>query len=281
MVTFAGDAPVVVPAGTILSTEDESVKFITEAEAHTGYGAPAVKARCTQNGNIFLDFNSLKKILPPIAGVSISSNTTIIIGTNDETELELKKRLASTYGTAGYGYLYSIEGAVMNLDGVKFSAAYADAVGKLNVVVLGGDDTEVATAIYEHSSFMTSYIGNTTITVQTKYLDRAVDVSFTHPIEEIISINITVIVLPTTVLSKDVMKKMILEEFSKKLQTYQPGGTVIAVDLAGVVTQFQDRFIVSEIKFGDATLKKIDKDKYANTYLDFIEVTWEEQNARL
>jgi hypothetical protein len=280
LVTFGTTGnPVVVPAGTIVATEDESVQFVTTAEAIAGDGAQPVKASCTQNGDIFVDVNSLKKILPSIPGVAIDSNNTVIIGTNDETELELKKRLASTYGTAGYGYLYSIEGAVMNLDGVKFAAAYADNVGKLNVVVLGGDDTEVATAIYENSSFMTAYSGNTTVTVKTKYLDRDVAISFTRPTEEIIAIKITVVVLPDTTLSHDVMTQMILGEFSKKLQAYQPGGTVVAVDLAGVVTQFQDRFIVSEIKFGDDSIKKLDGDKYANTNLASLTVEWKDTNA--
>jgi hypothetical protein len=165
----------------------------------------------------------------------------------------------------------------MNLDGVKFAAAYVNYPGTLNVVVLGGNDTEVATAIYEHSVFLTAYSGNTTVTVKTKYLDRDVAVSFTRPTEEIVLINITVVILMVTTLSKDVMKRLILEEFSKKLQTYQPGGTVVAVDLAGVVTQFQDRFIVSEIKFGEDSWKKIDIDKYVNTNLDALTVRWVEE----
>jgi hypothetical protein len=91
LVTFGTSREaIVVPAGTIVATEDESVEFVTETDAIAGDGAQPVKANCTKNGDIFVDVNALKKILPSIPEVSVISNNTVIIGTNDETELELK-----------------------------------------------------------------------------------------------------------------------------------------------------------------------------------------------
>lgn len=129
---------------------------------------------CTETGSIAVPVGSLNKIINQVAGwKSITNADAGLIGRAVETDTELRTRYYAT-DFIGKGTLGAVKSHVANLDGViavsgSQNRELVDTVDlpakTFNIVVVGGDDTDIAQTIWDTQPAGTKSYGNTTIYV--------------------------------------------------------------------------------------------------------------------
>lgn len=188
-VIFRGSQGTTVPSGTKITDKDRTKIFVTDASVVLNQdGEASVSASCENVGAIPLANEELTVLIEPIFGVGSVSNSNVIIGTDDETDQEIHRRLEDSTGASGYGYLDAIDSELSNLIGVKTATSYVGedsdkglAAGEMCAVVSGGDDKEIAQTLFEKNMFLLKTKGNTEVTITSEYLKREYKIQFERP----------------------------------------------------------------------------------------------------
>lgn len=136
-----------------------------------------------------------------VAGVNGTTNLeAYIIGSDAETDEELRERIQTSQQGGGAGTVAAIEDAVANLDGVTTVSVIEnrttadDGDGRpaksFEVIVQGGDDDTIAQTIWDTKPLGIETFGTTSVTVQDS---RSVDqtVYFSRPATVLVAVRIT------------------------------------------------------------------------------------------
>lgn len=156
---------------TLVGADDASVTPFTVADS-LGNNFYLLKNSSLVVGENTLDFEaenfgplavapaSISTIVTPVVGVeSVTNNLKeSSIGSNEETDLELRRRQALSVGLPSVGSVEGIRAAILNLNGVSFCQVYENNTGVVDArglppksiwaVVEGGVSSEIASAIY-------------------------------------------------------------------------------------------------------------------------------------
>jgi uncharacterized phage protein gp47/JayE len=112
-----------------------------------------------------------------IAGVLTITNTSSAnsVGIEEESDFDLKKRRQSSVSLPASGYLDSIEAALLNVDNVTGAVVYENDTDSVDgdgipahsiwAIIEGGDDDEVALALYKKKSSGSGMKGDETVYV--------------------------------------------------------------------------------------------------------------------
>ena len=163
-VTLTGRPGVIVPAGTIFSDAQGDLQFALDASVTlSGTGSTVTAtgtATATQVGTVDLEIGQISTVQTAVAGLfSVSNTATNNAGTDQETDAELRiRQQRSTSGTS-YRQIEAIYSAVAAVDGVTYCRVYQNAetypeddrgipYKEIAVVVEGGDNTEIAEAMF-------------------------------------------------------------------------------------------------------------------------------------
>ncbi|MDR1333697.1 MAG: baseplate J/gp47 family protein [Holosporaceae bacterium] len=203
VVVFKGRPNTLIPEGTQLKNDSGSITFLTTTALQLPdstvelFVEASVSAACSQAGSIIVLVNELKQIDPPISDVTIVGNTQITIGTDEESDQDVKSRLLQSVGSFGMGFLDVMDSSIMNIDGVRSAVTYIGSShnipdGSICCLVEGGSDEEIAQTIFEKNSFLYGYYGNTNVTVLSTYLNRPYQIKFMRPIQKIVYVDITI-----------------------------------------------------------------------------------------
>lgn len=201
-VTCKADPSTVIELGALVSTPNAEYSFaIDETIVIPQTGTAVTTATCTVFGPVNPDPGTVVVIQTPISGWdSVTNGTTISVGTEEETDLELRRRQQQSTNATSYRQIEAIRAAVLNIAGVTFCRAYQNSTlqtdergipGKtLACVVVGGDSRSIAEAILYRVPLGIGYYGNVS---ETFYDDQnmAEAVQFSRPAERAISIRIT------------------------------------------------------------------------------------------
>lgn len=198
-----------VPAGKLVANEDATVIFATDEDVELAGAAVNVSATCRTNGAISPAFGTIVNILTPLPGWTSAQNIGLsVLGSDPETSTELRARQQTETANTGYRQIEAIYAAVRNIPGVAYVRAYqnrsitdVDARGlppkTVSVVVVGGNDTDVATAIYKREPAGMGYYGNTSVELGDIMGFKDV-VSFRRPNPVVISVEVNVTVVDDT-----------------------------------------------------------------------------------
>ena len=153
------DGTVVVAGKLIESTEDGSRWAIDSDTIIAGVTPSAITA--IERGNTQASIGKLTKIVNPQSGLESVTNPAVATpGTNPDTDAELRIERDNGVALPGQNQIDSTFAAIANLDGVRRVKIYenddtspVDANGlpihSTAIIVDGGDNTEIATAIYD------------------------------------------------------------------------------------------------------------------------------------
>ncbi len=196
-IQVSGLANIVIPQGATIGdlsgqynyTIDSPINLVGEQnQTVTQVGT----ATCTSLEAVDPVVNTVNTILSPQAGwYSVTNTRTIVVGTAEETDETLRRRQQRSTSLTSYRQIEAIWAAISNLDGVTYARVYqnsdtypADTRGipfkEVAAVVEGGDDTEIANAIWYRLPVGIEGYGNTSVPLVDKQ-GFSYSISFSRP----------------------------------------------------------------------------------------------------
>lgn len=197
-----GKPNTLIPVNSKVSSEDDSAQFvITENIVIHSSGIVTATAKCTAMGEVNPLANTVTVMSTPISGwESVTNTKTISVGTDEETDAELRRRQQQSTNNTAYRHIEAIRAAVLNVQGVTFCRAYQNSTlttdergipGKdVAIVAVGGDDREIAYAMFHEFGISQVGYGNVT---EVFFDDQNIGypISFSRPIERLVYIEVS------------------------------------------------------------------------------------------
>lgn len=200
--TLTGTSSTVIPVGSLVSTNDTQVTFVTETEVTLdGGGGGTVFATANVTGPVIALATTITVIDTPITGwTSVTNALDAILGTNQETDPTLRARRAQSTANPSQSVVDSIFSSVSNISGVTATTVLendtdaTDGNGQpehsIQAVVVGGVDLDIATAIFLTKPTGITAFGTTTEAVLDSQ-NISHDISFSRPTEIDIFVEVT------------------------------------------------------------------------------------------
>lgn len=242
-ITFTGDTDIraTIPSGTLITNSAKNKHFSTLSDVIIDEnGTAETLAECTEVGAIPLINGELTVFENPIYGVSQVTNSENEIGTNDETDDEIHKRLFDTTGLNGTGFIDNLDSALMNLPGVTSARCFVGKddekgldYGQICAVVIGGDDEQIAQMLFEKNLFLLSYVGDVVKNVKSKYLNRDYTIKFKRPTE--LKMKLTLVVYEQENLEE--IKNQIYPKIQQYINSFPPGSKIYGTQIASFANQ--------------------------------------------
>lgn len=178
--TCTGLPGVVIPTGALAQSTDGNLYTSTEDGTIGDGGTASISFSCNTVGPIACPAGSLTTIYQAIPGWDAVTNSADgVIGNDTESRAEFENRRAESVAANSMGFVSSIRGAVLSVTDVLDAYATENTSGgaavvggvllaahSLYVAAVGGDEDEIAQAIWSKKSPGCSYNGNTTVTVE-------------------------------------------------------------------------------------------------------------------
>lgn len=191
--TLAGSNGTIIPVGTVVSSSDGSVSFTTDASVTIPVGLTIdVEATATVTGPSIAVAGSVTVIENPITGWdSVTNNTDAVVGRDEESDSDLRAKRELSVSKPSKGILETILAEVISLTGVEEAFIYENSTplvdpvngtpsNSFQVVVLGGLDLEIATAIFDEKPIGIESYGTTIVPVlDSQQISHAI--GFTRP----------------------------------------------------------------------------------------------------
>ena len=242
-ITLTGIDDTVVEAGSKVIDKDGGLWTITE-DVTIASGTATAEVTKDEAGAYKLIADSISSIYTPVVGWSGVSNTTIgTVGSNVETDAELRVRMQRSLISKATFNIVAIENAIWDIFGVTNVKIFVNDTDTTDdngipshsicAFVKGGDDQEIADAIFNTKSPGIGTYGTTTETVIDAYGNEN-SVSFMRATEVEASVSLTGIVydLRTDV---DILKANIKSAVASYLNNLDIGESVTINRLYNVV----------------------------------------------
>lgn len=179
LVTCTGGSGVVIPANAIAMADDGTQYLATDGGVIPPSGTIALNFECAISGPIPCAAGTINTIYQAVPGWDQVSNPADgILGRNTETRTEFEERRALSVAHNSIGSLPSVLGAVLTVDNVLdayVTENVSDTIStiggvtlfahSLYVAAVGGDDADIARAIWSKKAPGCAYNGNTAVTV--------------------------------------------------------------------------------------------------------------------
>lgn len=176
----AGAAGFPIPAGSVAKAADGLLYTSTDDAVIGEAGTVTVSFACNTYGPIACPAGSLNKIFRAVTGWdSITNPTDGVLGRATESREQFEERRAASVAKNAVGSLNAVQGAVLEVENVldayvteNTSASPVTIRGvvvagkSLYVAAVGGEDEDVARAIWRKKAPGCGYNGNTTVNVE-------------------------------------------------------------------------------------------------------------------
>lgn len=193
-----GSAGTTIPSGSTVSHEDTGTLWDTlEDVTLDSNGEGTVPAQSQETGPIEAVSGTLTQIETPVTGWNnVTNNSDAEIGRPEESDDELRRRMVTDLAISGSTTPEAIKAKVKELSGVTSATVIENVLGSpdsanrpghsFEVVIGGGDDTEIANTIWENkpAGIRTYSTGTGAQNVQVTIQDsegRDQDINFTRP----------------------------------------------------------------------------------------------------
>lgn len=271
-ITVTGTIGVSKNAGTIMVVDEDTDEYFTNVDAFTvgSGGTINVPFQATSFGDITANSGhtySLKTASSGISSVAWDGTGTYSVGRYAETDIELRARREYTVELSASSTLASIRANVSEVDGVTYLNIYENdtmstvdtiPAKSFEVVVQGGDDTEIATAILEKKGAGIQAYGTSTETILDENGNSFI-IGFTRPTETAVELRITATVSNSQPESwEDSVKSAILEKFE---DIYGVGDDVYTYKLYCVLNNIPEIINVSAFEVE----KEVDSNNWATS----------------
>ena len=188
-----------IPSGSLVSTAS-GIQYATDADATIAAGVAAVGGTAVVAAATVSLTGTITTIVNPIAGwATVDNSIDATVGTDEESDSALRIRRAQSVAFASQSLLESLFSAVANLDGIIQTVVLendtnaTDGNGQpahsVQVLVDGGDDTEIAEAIFNEKCVGITTVGSTS-TVIIDNIGGPHTINFQRP--TLVNINIVV-----------------------------------------------------------------------------------------
>lgn len=276
-VQLTGQSQVTMPAGQLME-DDAGFLWISNGEVTFPVGGGTVNAQfsCVTTGPISLGIGELTKIAQTFAGWDAGVNLSpAIVGSEVESRQAFEQRRQESVSKNGRGTPPAIRAAVWEVDGVLDVFAYDNftnavlpygatnyplAPHSIYVGVVGGDDDEIANAIWTKKDNGCDMNGNTTVVVQDTdgytYPYPQYNIKFNRPSALPIKFLVQIAnspSLPSTIIQDT--KDAITATFngSNGAQRARMGGKIFASNYYGAVASISSTVSIIQIKIGTVT----------------------------
>lgn len=200
--TLTGTNATVIPAGSLVSTSDTQVQFATNADATIVAGVASVEATALLTGPIEATAGTVTVIDTPITGWdSVTNAADAVLGTNEETDAELRARRERSIARDATSIIDSIVAEVLAVPGVTAltvlendTNATVNGIPPYNtyVIVRGGDDDAIGQAIFVKKTIGSPTFGTTTVQVpDSQGINHPIN--FSRPTERDIYVTVTLV----------------------------------------------------------------------------------------
>lgn len=166
-----------------------------------GAGSATRRFSATSFGPISAAANTLTRMVTILPGVTSVNNPTgpASIGTDQETDAQLRLRRQHSVSMPATGYIEGLRGALLQVDGVTQANVFENYTSSIDgngipghsiwAIVAGGSNSDVGFAIYRYRSAGCGMKGSnvvpiTTIDAQTGSVTGSVDIYFDRPIAQ-------------------------------------------------------------------------------------------------
>ena len=170
---LGGTVGTIIPSGSQASVVDTGQIFETIEDVVITSGSEAVNMRSVTTGEIIALTGTLTVIETPIFGwASITNTESAVVGTNKETDAQLRIRRELSTQALGNNLTDSLYGQLANLGGVEGVVVWdnkteATAGGlpanQFGVSIIGGVDEEIAETIWKNTPQGIASYGDTTV----------------------------------------------------------------------------------------------------------------------
>jgi uncharacterized phage protein gp47/JayE len=223
--SLTGTAGTIIPIGSLVSTSDTSDQFSTEVQITLdGAGNGSVFANAVNTGPISALSGTVTEIDTPITGwASVDNLADAQLGTNEETDVELRARRERSVARDAQAIIDAIFAAVANVPGVTQTVVLendtdvTDSNGlpphSFQVIVVGGVDEEIANVIWLKKPAGILSFGSTT----TQILDSqgiSHDISFSRPTTVDIYVEVDLTVFPEYPANGDDLIKQAIVDYA-------------------------------------------------------------------
>lgn len=222
--TLTGTASTVIPQGSLVST-DNGDQFSTNLEVTLdGAGNGSVLADCTVTGETIALAGTIINIDTPITGWSTVTNLTDAqVGREEETDVELRARRERSVSKTAQAMIDAIFAEVANVDGVTQVTVLENDTDSVDinglpphsfqVIVVGGDDTEIANGIWLKKPAGITSFGDTTVQIpDSQGINH--DISFSRPTNIDIYVEVDVTTFPDYPANGDDLIKQAIVDYA-------------------------------------------------------------------
>jgi uncharacterized phage protein gp47/JayE len=185
--------------------------------------------RAKEIGAIEILPNTITTAISIVLGiVSINNPSTASVkGSNEETDAQLRVRRQKSFALASAGYPYSLISALLALTDVGYVRVYENLTNNTDidaiaphsiwVIVEGGNNTEIAQAIYENRTAGSGMKGS--ISVDIVQVDGTIftvqfDTTITQPLYIELTLSTTAGVIDIEYLKNELIKRLVLDIYS-------------------------------------------------------------------
>lgn len=238
--TFTGKAGVIIPEGSQATTEDGSMLFSTTAQAVIkANGEAEVSAEGMENYKDDIEVDTVNVLVSNILNVDgVTNKNSGSSSSNAETNKEYRERvqnsmLSNRVGTIAYmlNQICGIEGVTQRFTSIRIVDGYKGEykINNIEAVVGGGDDYEIAEAIFNSTLYPDMTISNADdtarqITKNIIFNGVSYPISFTRPKKSTIQINISLTVKSGYInLPEEALKELLTTKFEEYFNNLKVG----------------------------------------------------------
>lgn len=284
-----GKPGITIISGSIVSDESGDHPFTIIGNHIIGPdGEVEFNAICQVQGAYNPKVGEINTIQTGTYGWNTVSNIGVVsIGSEQETDKELRLRQQKSTSNTSYGQIDAIRAAVANVNGVEFCRAYqnsgleTDENGippkSIAVVVVGGYDEEIANVIFNKSPVGIGFYGSTNVNIFDEQ-NVSTSVRFSRPIEVPIYVELSIKITDTSTFPVD-YEQQIRENIINYVTTgdenrdgiIQPGQDIIRTRLFTPIN-YLSGFSIKSLKIGTTPESVSESD---------VNIAWNEKSSWL
>ncbi len=250
-ITVSGTVGITVDAESLMVVDESTDRYYVNEEYFIigSGGTYDTTFRCTDYGEVSASDSSTYSIKTPLTGiddVEYTSGGTTTLGSDTETDSHLRARREEEIESSASSTLASIKAIVNDVSGVEFVQCYENDTSStvdsipakaFEVVVLGGDDTDIAEAILSKKPAGIQAYG-TTVESVTDDDGNSFNIGLTRPTEVPIEMRITMLLTEgQTSEWEDEVKASLVSQFTSY---YDVGDDIYVYPLYGALNSYSE-----------------------------------------
>lgn len=232
-VTVTGTSGTVITNGVVQDINGYKWDFI-DAVTIPASGTIIATVRCETSGAISANIGEISIIATPMYGwTSVTNETAATPGVAVETDAQLRARQAQSVAIPSQCLVEGLTGALLDLTGVTRCAVYENYTSQTDsngipahsicAVVEGGDQQQIADAIYTYKTPGCGVYGDIDVTISSIYGINTV-IQYFEPTYS--AVNVTVTIKPIGAVT-DAIKQQIQTNVTDYLNSLDIGATVV------------------------------------------------------